>query len=734
MAKKPAASLASQHHCGRCTQFFSSRQALRKHLSNHSDSEPISHKCSICPFFFEDSLALEEHSILSGHPQTATPRHSLQYACDRCPQEFSTQRDYKRHRELGQPCCDANHARDWKKKSRPGHIDMKSPFREYIDLDKPQPVRREEPTLVYGVDSTATPSEMSDKGDYCHDCKKIFPSPAAYARHVLGCSAINVPPTPDSSPELLRTPDQDRKLYFAPTSPTTERHTLFINVPPPRTSKSTALEETSQPMALQTVALNVKPPVSRQSLRPLHELEKSLPAEIPVRHMSSLPATSSQAAAPTPLNSATFTCNFNGCQRSYNSEPGLKLHQTDAHGVGGPGLDLHGRDSWMLGQRERERLRAEGLLRTPPAGPARGSNSNRSTRARPTHASPAQTRAPLPAANSNHAPAVNRPSDQAPARHTDVNASPLLPTSQNVGGVLEMEQAKFVCGKTLRLLLQTNIFIHHDGKINVSGNDWTRIGVERQSAVVGMFDELCHLPRKLQPLEYVPAPKAFMKEYTAQYPVMEFKSTPARDPAKPGMGVIALTCSKIVLANGCQEVVKIAAVDVLTCRILMSHLVCVESHVKVSNWCSTITGLRDVKDIEDARKAGFKVLKGWFAARAALFSFIDKDTIIVGHNLRSDLDALRIIHGRAVDIAKLIEKAAQGPLSIVQIGLESWCREITKDVQLKADPVFGRDCLTNAFAVREIGLWAIKNQKRLETVAKQKTREYQTINPIRVLG
>ncbi|KAJ4336374.1 hypothetical protein N0V95_008638 [Ascochyta clinopodiicola] len=263
--------------------------------------------------------------------------------------------------------------------------------------------------------------------------------------------------------------------------------------------------------------------------------------------------------------------------------------------------------------------------------------------------------------------------------------------------------------------------------MSVSGVNWTRIGVDKQPTVVGMFNNMCHLPRKLQPLEYVPAPKTFMAEYTTQYPVTEFECAPDRNPATPGLEIIAMACSKIILSDGNHEVVKVATIDVLTCRILMSHLVCTDPNAEVRDWCFPVTGLTSFQDMEDARQAGYKVLKGWGAARSALFRLIDKDTIIVGHNLRSELDALRIIHGRAVDIAKVIEKAAQGPLSKIQVGLDSWCRDVAKVAQLKTDPVFGRDCVMGAFAAREIGLWAIKNQAQFEQAAKQRTKEYQLI-------
>ena len=701
MGKKPATS--AQHICGRCPESFSSRQALNRHLRNHEDTAPASHKCPVCPFFFEDSLELEKHRILNGHWEAA------QYKCDRCTQAFDTHRGYNRHREHGQPCCDAWHSSDWKKSPRPG----------YIDPDKPKLVSREVQGLEYGGDSSGTPSDVSDGKEYCHYCENTFASQFAYNRHLLCCTALNLKLTPDSSLEVSRAPDRGQNL--APIMPTVHGHIVTVNVPSLRVPN-----DGPRSMLLQTGTLDTKAPVPRQPLPKLTVPKDASSVKGSGMPMHAQAPTSLQALTNLSADTGTFICAIDGCQRSYNSKPGLKMHQTDAHGVGGKGLDMHGKDSWMLGQRERERLRAEGLLKAP-TGPSRGSNStrggSRGGRAAP---APVATRVPVPAVSTQCTPASYGPYHQE-FHQTAVNAPLPLPTSQKIGGALEIEQAKFICGKTLRLLLQTDIFIHHDGKMSVSGIDWTRIGVGRQPAVVGMFDDMCHLPRKLQSLEYVPAPKTFMAEYTAQYPVAEFDSAPARNAARPGLGVIAMSCSKVTLGSGCQEVVKIAAVDVLTCRMLMSHLVCTDPNEEVANWHSSVTGLTSFKDMEDARQAGYKVLKGWAAARSALFKFIDKDTIIVGHNLRSDLDALRIVHGRAVDIAKVIEKAAQGPLSKVQVSLDSWCRDVANVARLKTDPVFGRDCVMSAFAAREIGLWSIKNREKFEKVAKQKTQEYQLV-------
>jgi hypothetical protein len=292
-----------------------------------------------------------------------------------------------------------------------------------------------------------------------------------------------------------------------------------------------------------------------------------------------------------------------------------------------------------------------------------------------------------------------------------------------------MQQAKFICGKIMRLMLQVDIFLHEAGEIRVGGISWTRIAVSRQTAAFAKLDSICHLPRKLQGMEFLPAPKILQSEYKVDYPIGEFQPSPDRSLAKPALDVIVISCSKILLADGRHEVVKLAAVDLLTCQILLSHLVCTDPHVSVKNWNTASTGISSFQNIEDARKSGFKVLKGWSAARTALSKFVDKDTIVVGHNLRADLDALRLIHGRAVDIVKVIEKAAAGPLSKAQVTLDGWCRDFVK-VPLKADPNFGRDCLMDAFATREIALRVAKFEDEFAKIAKSKSREYQMISRV----
>jgi hypothetical protein len=456
------------------------------------------------------------------------------------------------------------------------------------------------------------------------------------------------------------------------------------------------------------------------------------------------PASQTKHNRPTsqqPGSSAAFPCSVTGCARTCLSEAGLKQHKIDAHGIGGRGLDLGGKDSWMLNQRSREQMRQDGLLHTTPAGPARsgrgsargGGGRGQGERPPPPPAPRAGqhfTPAPIPAFSTpsiRKMPPNRRPRTQLPVQPPMQALRQGKSPVRYVGGVFEMEQAKYIQGKILRLLIQSDIFIKNDGKMIVCGIEWTRIGVEKQPDVPGMFEGMCHLPKILQG-EYLPPPNTFKSDYQLQYPASEFEPAQARDRNKPGLGVVAIACSKVVLANGLQEVVKIAAVDVVTCRILMNHLVCTEGTALVKNWRSDETGLYSWDDMEQARKLGYKIFKGWSAARSALSKFIGKDTIILGHDLRSDLDCLRMIHGRAVDIAKVAEKAAKGPLSKPQLSLDSLCRDFN-GVVLKSDPEYGRDMLMNSFAVREMGLWLLKNKEQFEKKIRQKSSDYQRIMP-----
>jgi hypothetical protein len=593
--------------------------------------------------------------------------------CDRCTDTFSTKQEYTAHRSYMKdgPCADHNH---------------KTPPKScvgYRDPDMPQLSARAAPTYSNEPEETtelsdSPPTDLSDSELWCSQCKNRFHSHARMNIHYMWCATKH---GSSALPAVVKATEA---------SHTTRRKK-------PRAKKTKA----------QAPAPQFAAPVASPTQAPM-----------------SSPAPSFTASA-----THAFTCDFAGCQKSFRSEGGLKVHKGDIHGIGKPKIDLMGGESWMLNQRAREQARAEGRLQ-PPSGPSRGRGGSHTARTPPPMMSRAQHHPPpqpIPAFGTLPRASVptQHSSRHIPVQHAPARTPVPLPASRDMGGPFEMEQAKYIQGKILALLIQSDILIHHDGKITVCGILWTRIGVEKQREVVGLFDKMCHLPPRVQG-EYLPPPKTFLDDYNLQYPASDFQSSPPRDRAKPGLGVVALACSKVILANGLEEVVKISAVDVVTCRILMNYLVCGDPSVRVKDWRSNETGLFSWDDMEHARKQKYRVFKGWAAARSALWKYVDKETIILGNNLRSDLDALRMVHGRAVDIAKVAEKAAKGSLSKAQLGLDSMCRDFPA-ITLKSDPEYGRDVLMNAFAIREMGLWLIKNEEAFEKKIRQKSVDLQKV-------
>jgi hypothetical protein len=734
------------YHCGMCAEKLPSRAALDSHTRDHEEVEIPKLACPVCSFRFNDSLALEAHQLLNSHgldqqeqkpmrppvskkafagpsairndppspllqPKSQT-RTEKSVECDRCMKTFSTRQAYDVHRSFQNdgPCADHNH-----KSPRQNRVG-------YQDPDKPEEAMQQNPvyaSLEDGrVSEADTPTNLSDDEVWCHKCKSRFGSLAKYSTHALWCVSKHGSSF-DKGPVIVgsKAPSLASKTYEV--QPGTQANQQRL----------------SQPV-LQHATNRLLGP---QHVIPQHSAQNARTVPPPA------PAAATAAATLSSYTSSNvFACNYQGCDKTYKSEGGLKVHKMDSHGIGGQQKDLRGQDSWMLTQRMREQLKAQGVLH-PPSSPSGG-------RGRGGRAPPAAARASPVAPRSSQ---VSRPQARQQQRasgvipafghqtvlpslshhgarsatttHIPTQHPVQLPTSQNMGGALEMEQAKYIQDKILRLLVETNIFIHHDGRMAVCDIHWFRIGVQKQPEVVSVFDGMCHLPKVLQD-EYLPPPQALASEYEAQYPASEFETSPPRDRFKPGLGVVVLSCSKVVLANGLQEAVKIAAIDLSTCRILLNHFVCTDPTAPVANWRSPETGLFSWDDMESARKHGFKIFKGWSTARAALWKFIDKDTVVVGHNLRGDLDALRMVHGRAVDMAKVAEKAAKGPLNKVQLGLDSLCRAYPGQV-LKSDPEFGREPLMNAFAARELGLWIVKNKDKFERDMRQKSVDYQKVMP-----
>lgn len=111
-------------------------------------------------------------------------------------------------------------------------------------------------------------------------------------------------------------------------------------------------------------------------------------------------------------------------------------------------------------------------------------------------------------------------------------------------------------------------------------------------------------------------------------------------------------------------------------------------------------------------------LRGWREARANLFSFIDQDTVIIGHKVQDDLEILRVLHRQIVDSRILATSAiCTPPIKTCDYNpnLENVCKDFL-GIKIRQ----GTTCaLENALAAREIVLHCIRWPKDVDIWAKE---------------
>lgn len=158
-----------------------------------------------------------------------------------------------------------------------------------------------------------------------------------------------------------------------------------------------------------------------------------------------------------------------------------------------------------------------------------------------------------------------------------------------------------------------------------------------------------------------------------------------------------------------SELAQICAVDVLTGQILIDKLV--RPSERVVDWRTRYSGV-SYPAIKAAEASG-RLLRGWQAARAELLSYIDADTILVGHGLHNDLHVLRLAHSKIVDTALQTAEAVYGENGrFGRIwGLKELAKELT-NLAIQAGKR-GHDCIEDTLATREIALWCICSPREL---------------------
>lgn len=196
----------------------------------------------------------------------------------------------------------------------------------------------------------------------------------------------------------------------------------------------------------------------------------------------------------------------------------------------------------------------------------------------------------------------------------------------------------------------------------------------------------------------------------------DFLQTPAASAEAPKFRAVTLDCEMAGTTNGASEAIFLCVTDYVTGALLLNRFVCPME--KIIQMRSSIHGISK-SALDDAISQG-QALFGWEEARSELWKYIDNNTILVGHALEHDLDALRIIHPRVVD-SGILSRNAVG-IQRIRWGLRTLCPELL-NFEIRQNKGGIHDCLEDVLATREIVLFCTQNEQAFQSWAKAKQRE-----------
>jgi hypothetical protein len=109
----------------------------------------------------------------------------------------------------------------------------------------------------------------------------------------------------------------------------------------------------------------------------------------------------------------------------------------------------------------------------------------------------------------------------------------------------------------------------------------------------------------------------------------------------------------MVVCGDQTEVAYLCAVHHFAEEVLINHHV--QPTARVTKWNTFVSGVT-VNSMTAAHRTG-RIIHGWEEARQRLWRFMSADTILVGHAMHNDLNALGMWHPRILDTAIMTSKA-----------------------------------------------------------------------------
>ncbi|RAH57411.1 hypothetical protein BO85DRAFT_459482 [Aspergillus piperis CBS 112811] len=161
----------------------------------------------------------------------------------------------------------------------------------------------------------------------------------------------------------------------------------------------------------------------------------------------------------------------------------------------------------------------------------------------------------------------------------------------------------------------------------------------------------------------------------------------------------------------------LAAVDFLTGEVLVDSYV--NPQRKIFNWCTRYSGIT-FRAMKKAIANG-DALRGWMGARRALWDYIDSDTVLIGHDIKNDLNCLGMIHPKIVDSTILTAEAVFRPRWETQRFRRTWSLKTLSRVFLDRsiqDGSKGHSALQDAVATKDIVIFCLEQPEYLKKWAE----------------
>ncbi|KAK2043930.1 hypothetical protein LZ31DRAFT_554758 [Colletotrichum somersetense] len=243
---------------------------------------------------------------------------------------------------------------------------------------------------------------------------------------------------------------------------------------------------------------------------------------------------------------------------------------------------------------------------------------------------------------------------------------------------------------------------------------YSTLSTAELDAIRRRLSSLCHSEQRLRKEGYIMPNDAEMQNGSLPNPRPDLPC-PDINPSAPKTAAIVLDCEMAGADGGENELIQMTMIDFLSGEVLRSCLV--NPSRPIIDWREGITGISAVsmqKAVEENR-----VLHGWEAARAELWRFADKETIVIGQSVHKDLKVLRTSHSRIIDSALVTAEAVLGKNSKIRKrwSLQTLCHELLGIQIRKPAQAGGRavhDALEDALATREVVLLCAREPDELK--------------------